>query len=513
MALDGTTETVRGAARADRSSLQDALDGVRDDLGFDTASLFVSAPAGWRLLERRGPTRPWHVVLDPSALEGTPETAEYTDARTIPGVGPRLAKLGCASVATLPLPDGGRLLLDSSTSGRVGGWVERARPYLQLMSLMSGPQWPGGGALRSHDEVAGLQRIFDACQSVIARQGSTFEELLVEVREAIHADELFLITERGGELTALASTPDGSAPRLPRKIQDGLQVRASSALTEEHVRQLAVSLGIASRAVAAAYGRDADAVEILIAGWADGPALSPVSMTFAARAVSTVRAGLAARREAVKPLDKWQRIRVAGALHDDLTQVVTGAVLELQGLRKAIDQDPGAAVATVESSEAEIRRALSALRDMIRHLESGVAGPGHAEPENIGRFLEDVAKRWKLPMPELSVEGDLGEIPSEIRSIAYDVVREALTNAAKHAGGSKVTVSLAVRATDLTIVVGDHGRGFTRNDKLSAQDDNHFGLGFLRRKVKEAGGHLQVQSRPGVGTRVTAQLPLHEVAS
>ena len=51
------------------------------------------------------------------------------------------------------------------------------------------------------------------------------------------------------------------------------------------------------------------------------------------------------------------------------------------------------------------------------------------------------------------------------------------------------------------------------SDKLSAHEDNHFGLGFLRRKVKEAGGHLQVQSRPGVGTRVTAQLPLHEVAS
>jgi signal transduction histidine kinase len=378
---------------------------------------------------------------------------------------------------------------------------------------MSGPQWPGGGALRSHDEVAGLQRIFDACQSVIAKQGSTFEELLAEVREAIHADELFLITQRGGELTALASTPDGSAHRLPRKIQDGLQVRVSSALAEEHARQLAVSLGIASRAVAAAYGRDADAVEILIGGWADGPALSPISMTFAARAVSTVRAGLAARRDAVKPLDKWQRIRVAGALHDDLTQVVTGAVLELQALRKAIEQDPGAAVDTLKSSEAEIRRALSALRDMIRHLESGVTGAWQAEPDDLGRVLEDVAERWKQPMPELSVEGDLRDIPNEVRSIAFQVVREALTIAAKHSGGSKVTVSLAVRATDLTIVVGDHGRGFTRHDKLSAQDDNHFGLGFLRRKVKEAGGHLQVQSRPGVGTRVTAQLPLHEVAS
>src|SRR5439155_22030476 len=58
MALDGPTETLRGAARADRSSLQDALDSIRDDLGFDTASLFVGAPAGRRPLERRARPQP-----------------------------------------------------------------------------------------------------------------------------------------------------------------------------------------------------------------------------------------------------------------------------------------------------------------------------------------------------------------------------------------------------------------------------------------------------------------------
>src|SRR5262249_51390771 len=156
------------------------------------------------------------------------------------------------------------------------------------------------------------------------------------------------VAERGGDLVAIAApSEDPAGRRLPRKVHHGLHASGTTALTPEHVRQLAVSLGIASRAVAAAYGRDEEGVEILVAGWTDGPALSPVSMTFAARAVSTVRAGLAARRDAVKPLDKWQRIRVAGALHDDLTQVVTGAVLELQGLRKAVEQNPSAAAATL----------------------------------------------------------------------------------------------------------------------------------------------------------------------
>ncbi len=515
MPLDGTIDTREPSAgtRESSSLLRDALDEIRDDLGFDTASMYVSSSDGWRLIERRGPTRPWHGVLDPSALEGTPEVAQYSDARTIPGVGRRLAQLGCASVASLPLPDGGRLLLDSSAPGRADGWVERARSYLLLISIMSGPPWPAGGALRSHDEVAGLQRVFDACQKVLGVQGASVNELLAEVREAIRADEVFLIADRDGELWALASPVEDMPRRLPRRIQASLRSPSSPALGQEIVRALAVSLRISSRAVAAAYGRDNGGLEILVAGWADGPALSTVSMTFAARAVSTVRAGLTARREAVKPLNKWQRIRIAGALHDDLTQVVTGAVLELQGLRRIVESDPRRAAETIENSEGEIRRALSELRDMIRHLENAAGGGAQAEPESVGRLVEDVAKRWKLPMPELSVDGDLGAVPYQVRTIAYQVIREALTNAAKHAAGSKITVALSIRAEDLMIVVGDHGRGFSRQEKLSARDDNHFGLGFLRRRVKEIGGHLRVESQPGIGTRIMAQLPLHEVAS
>src|SRR6266511_3496178 len=95
---------------------------VRDDLGFDTVSLYVRGPADWRLLERRGPERAWHGVLDPSMFEGTSEAVEYPDVRAIPGVGPRLAGLGCSSVAMLPLPDGARVMCDGEDLRRAGGW-------------------------------------------------------------------------------------------------------------------------------------------------------------------------------------------------------------------------------------------------------------------------------------------------------------------------------------------------------------------------------------------------------
>ena len=93
------------------------------------------------------------------------------------------------------------------------------------------------------------------------------------------------------------------------------------------------------------------------------------------------------------------------------------------------------------------------------------------------------------------------------------MIREALANAAKHAPGTNVTVALDAGATDFTVVVGDDGLGFTRGDEVTTPDSQHFGLEWLRRRVREAGGKLYVHPRPGKGTRVVARFPMHGEAS
>jgi signal transduction histidine kinase len=113
----------------------------------------------------------------------------------------------------------------------------------------------------------------------------------------------------------------------------------------------------------------------------------------------------------------------------------------------------------------------------------------------------------------VAVEGDLSIVPARVLSVAYVVIREALANAAKHAGGRGVTVTLAASDSDLTVVVGDGGHGFTREDELAAREAHHVGLDLLRRRVTEVGGQLRIESRPGRGTRVVARLPLRGVAS
>jgi signal transduction histidine kinase len=486
-----------------------AMAALRDDLGFETARLFIRGPRGWELLAQEGPTRGWHGVLDPSVFEGTHEAAEHPDVRTIPGIGSRLAHLGCASVAVLPVPDGGRLLLDSGRPSPQGGWVERARPYLDLLSILAGPGWGKAGSLRSEHEVAALDRLFAACQDALALSNSTLDDLLDDARRCLAADELFLITDRTARVEVHGSPAGRVGPTAPRELVAVLD-RGDDPADRNTLTALAVALGASSRALAGALGREGDSVEMLLAGWSEGPALTSASMTVAARTISTVRAALEARRQAVTTLVDRERARMAYALHDGLTQTVTGAVLQLDALAKRIEENPAAALATLDTASKEIRRALAELRGMLFDLTPPAEDDVADEP--LTRYVQDVVKRWRLPA-RVAVEGDLSNVPSRVLSVAYVVIREALANAAKHAEGRGVTVTLAAGDDDLIVMVGDGGRGFTKEDEVAAREAHHVGLELLRRRVGEVGGQLRIESRPGRGTRVIARLPLRGVAS
>ncbi|MDP8957167.1 MAG: histidine kinase [Actinomycetota bacterium] len=489
----------------DRGVLRTALAGVRKELGFETASVYASSPDGWRLLEREGPVRPWHGVLDPGILEGTSEVAEYSDVSAVPGVGPRLAALGCRSVAMLPLPQSTRLLLDSGTRVPSGGWIDRARPYLDLMAIMTGPAWMAAGALRNHEEVAALSRTFAACQEVLSTADARAEDLLDRVREALRADELFLVREN--ESTAFVMTsPGGTVRDLSPEARNWLSLVREGGFDDERLRTVAILVGASSRALAAASGREGSEHELVVAGWAEGPSLSAVSMDVAAHAVSTALAAMQTRHRAVSSVVDRERTRMAYALHDDLIQTVTGAVLELEALRKRIERDPEEAIGALDRSTWEVRRALAELRGTLFELSQGDDEP-EAPTAPLARYVEDVVKRWRLPA-RVAVKGDLNAVAPRVLAVAYSVIREGLTNAAKHAAGSNVTVTLSASDNELTVTVADSGRGFSRDDENAARAANHFGLNMLRARVHDVGGTLDVQSRSGRGARLIAHLPM-----
>jgi signal transduction histidine kinase len=95
--------------------------------------------------------------------------------------------------------------------------------------------------------------------------------------------------------------------------------------------------------------------------------------------------------------------------------------------------------------------------------------------------------------------------PTEKETAAFRIIQEALTNVARHAGRKEVTVRLWVNAYALHVQVEDQGTGFDVAAKLASGTSS--GLTGMRERATLLGGNVTVESAPGAGTQVTAELP------
>jgi signal transduction histidine kinase len=477
------------------------------DTGFDTASLFGPAGTGWELVMRAGPTRPWHAVLDPSMLGPAGDGVRYTDANDVPGVGPRLAAMGCASVAVLPAEGGSRIVLDSAIPNTDPDWLDRAIPHLAMIQAV-GAEPKLATAERSARELAIVERCADATRRILEDSASTSGELLRVLRQALEADELFHLVERAGDVDVISETRSGWPRRIPREIRDTLRsLPLYGPVDEATARQLGLVLGAVSPHLTAAFSRESRPQEALVAGWRRGPGLSAAAMGTVAQLASGARTVIESRQSAVDTMMTRERTRWADEIHDGLTQAVTTAVLELEAMERLIREDPRAAIDALAMSKSEIRKSLAELRTLLFDLQRDSV-PDSRSDEPLTKYVNDVVKRWRLPA-RVTVTGDLREVPKPMLGAAYVVIREGLANAAKHAGAGTVSVAVNAVPDELRVEVADTGRGFTPGAADTGHGPgHHFGLGMMRRRVAEAGGTLDVQSAPGRGTRLVARLPV-----
>jgi two-component system nitrate/nitrite sensor histidine kinase NarX len=186
-------------------------------------------------------------------------------------------------------------------------------------------------------------------------------------------------------------------------------------------------------------------------------------------------------------------------IHDGLTQSVTSAILELQGLQHRIRTEPELACATLKEIEDAIRNDLKQIRQILFELDGGTP---HREPP-LATFVSDLVDRWHLSA-RVSIEGEVERIPDVTLETANAIVAEALANAAKHSGVPEVSVRIIAGLVELRIEVEDRGSGVVP----PTDDEMHFGLRLLRGRAERIGGTIEIDSKPGSGTRVVAVLPV-----
>lgn len=198
-----------------------------------------------------------------------------------------------------------------------------------------------------------------------------------------------------------------------------------------------------------------------------------------------------------------ERTRIARELHDELGQALTALRFDLGWLRgkcntadtlgKAAADRVGAACGVVEQSIVSLRRISEDLRPaMLDSLGLAAAIEHHA-----AQFSERTGIPCHLEMNR--EEFDLG---GDLATAVFRIVQEALTNVARHAGASQVTVRIDELDDGIRLGIEDNGQGFDVGSRTS-----RFGLLGIRERITMLGGQLGIDSAPGKGTRIDCWLP------
>ena len=197
-----------------------------------------------------------------------------------------------------------------------------------------------------------------------------------------------------------------------------------------------------------------------------------------------------------------ERTRIAREIHDGIAQALAFMALKLDLVTKLLDRDPERAREelavvrqTLRAQIREVRRSIFALRPIDLERYGFV--------ESVRRYTQAFAEQAGF-RAEVEVEGE-PELSQASELALFRVLQEALNNVAKHAKARRVRVRLvALRPKGARLVVEDDGVGF---DPETAPKEGHFGLAQMRERVQARGGRFLVESRPGEGTRVVAEVP------
>jgi signal transduction histidine kinase len=190
-----------------------------------------------------------------------------------------------------------------------------------------------------------------------------------------------------------------------------------------------------------------------------------------------------------------ERRRVERNLHDGAQQHLVGLSLELGRLRTEATQ--GGHTDLVERIAGAASQAGAALRE-LRELARGLH-PAILTEQGLVAAIASLAERSLTPV---AIRADIDRRYAPlVETTAYYVVAEALTNVAKHAQATKVSVVVAEESGRLRVEVSDDGVGGARSDVES-------GLAGLEDRIEALGGRLVVVSPPGAGTALVAELPL-----
>ena len=374
-----------------------------------------------------------------------------------------------------------------------------------------------------------VQALDATVQIARAIGGETDLERILELvakrgRALVSARGLLIEHEQGGEMVVVAGAGEMVPGLIGQRVDahdsvGGAALRTANTLRLEddpnRARFERYGLGRlgfhanAGLVVPLIFRGQGHGVLIAVDRLSDGPAFTADDQRLleafaasAATAIATARSLELERTSQRLAAAEQERARWARELHDETLQNLAAMRLGLaRQLRKdGLDTLTGVVGDAVVQLDAEITN----LRSLITELR-----PVALDDLGLEAALEDLAERSGRDglETELKIEprpGEVGRHNIDLETALYRITQEALTNARKYGGSCRALIEVQVHDYGVRLTIVDDGDGFDPRAKADG-----YGLHSMRERAELLGGTLRIDSAPGRGTRITADLPTH----
>jgi len=206
--------------------------------------------------------------------------------------------------------------------------------------------------------------------------------------------------------------------------------------------------------------------------------------------------------EQVIEAQEIERRRLAGDIHDGISQRLITLSYRLDAAARAVGADPAEASEQLDEARDLVRLTLEEARAAISGLR-----PPVLDDLGLAGGLASLARS----VPQLALEIDLADtrLPEHIELALYRIAQECLQNIVKHAHASLARLRFSVTEQVARLEITDDGVGFdTFENPLGGDEMGGYGLLSIAERAELVGGRLNIRSRPGAGTTVTALIPV-----
>jgi two-component system, NarL family, sensor histidine kinase UhpB len=389
--------------------------------------------------------------------------------------------------------------------------VETRDEFVQALSTDCPDVILADYSLPSFDGLAALEIVLDSAQQVpfIFVSGAIGEERAITALKSGATD--YVLKDRLSRLPQAVERALAEVAERERRKRAEEAVRKAHAELEQRVAERTADLATANAELQRAHEQLQQAAQELEIRVQQRTA----ELSESADRLSQTNAALQANRHELQMLShrlvevqEDERVAIARELHDEAGQALTSIMVGLHLLEQDLADHPEAARVRIVELKKMAESVMGGLHQLAVNLRPASLDKLGLVPA-LRQFLEQFARQNNVEVISDLSQMEGTRLPPEVETALFRIVQEALINIARHARATSAGVILTRRNGVVTAIIEDNGVGF---DPDKATHTGRLGLLGMRERAEMLGGNLTLESSPGTGTTIYAEVPWRPLA-